>query len=66
MLQEQLDTENLVSERIRKFVQIKTETLAKKADQQDRTKDKRLDVLQKEIEDIEQARQGDGEEIVKM
>lgn len=33
---------------------------------QDRTKDKRLDVLQKEIEDIEGTRQGDGEEIVKM
>lgn len=66
MLQEQLDTENLVSERIRKFVQIKTETLTKKADQQDRTKDKRIDLLQKDIEEIEQTRQGDGEEIVKM
>ena len=32
VLQEQLDTENLVSERIRKFVQIKTDTLTKKAD----------------------------------
>ena len=50
VLQEQLDTENLVSDRIRGFVQAKTSTLQKLADQQDKTKDKSLDVLQKEIE----------------
>ena len=66
VLDEQLRTENLVSERIRKFVQSKTEMLQRKADDQDKTREKRVDLLEKEREEIHRKREEDEREISRM
>lgn len=65
-MDEQLRTENLVSDRIRKFVQAKTEMLAKKADEQDKLREKRVEALEKEREDIHHNREEEEREITRM
>jgi hypothetical protein len=66
VLEEQLRTENLVSERIRKFVQAKTELLHKKADEQEKLREKRVDNLEKEKDEIHRRREEDEANIHKM
>lgn len=62
-LEDQLRTENLVSERIRKFVQAKTELLQKKADEQDKLRERRVEGLEKEKDEVHRRREGDEQEI---
>jgi chromosome segregation ATPase len=52
VLEEQLTTEKLVSERIRKFLQQKADILSKKADDQDRVKDAKVDQITRDREEI--------------
>ena len=66
MLEKQLKTENLVSERIRKYVQAKTDQLNSKADDQEEVKVKRVDVLEKEKDDINRKKDEDDKEIARM
>lgn len=66
VLEDQLKTENLVSDRIRKFVQSKTEMLQKKADNQDKLREKRVEALEKERDDIHHKREEDEREMTKM
>ena len=44
-----MQTENLVSDRICKFVQAKADILQKLADKQDKFREKQVDLLEKEI-----------------
>lgn len=66
VLEDQLRTENLVSERIRKFVQAKTELLHRKADDQERLREKRVEQLEKEKDEIHKKREEDETNIHKM
>lgn len=52
MLEEQIKTENLVSDRIRKFLQQKADILAKKADDQDKLKDVKVEEITRDREEI--------------
>jgi hypothetical protein len=63
ILEEQLQTENLVSDRIRKFVQTKAESLQKLADKQDKFRENQVDLLEKDREGIEQKKIEDEAEI---
>jgi hypothetical protein len=65
-LEEQLHTENLVSDRIRRFVQAKAETLQKLADKQDKFREQRVDDLDKQREEVEQKKIEDEAEIQRM
>ena len=66
ILDEQLRTENIVSERIRKYVQTKTELLTRKADDQDKLREKRVVDLENEKNDISEMALRDDEEIKHM
>jgi hypothetical protein len=66
ILEEQLQTENLVSDRIRKFVQAKADTLQKLADKQDKFREKQVDLLEKDRDGIEQKKIEDEAEIQRM
>ena len=61
-----MHTENLVSDRIRRFVQAKAETLQKLADKQDKFREQRVDDLDKQREEVEQKKIEDEAEIQRM
>lgn len=63
LLEEQLTTEKLVSERIRKFLQQKAEILSKKADEQDRVKDQKVDQITRDREEIYKEKAGEEDAI---
>jgi len=52
MLKKQLQTEQLVSDRIRRFVEKKTQNLNSLAEEQEKIKDKKIDSLEREKDDI--------------
>ena len=65
-LEDELRTENLVSERIRKFVQSKTSLLNKKAEDQEKQKEVRTQALEKDRENIFQNKTEDEDEITRI
>ena len=58
-LKKVLETENLVSERIRKYVQTKTDLMNNKADEQEKIKDKKIDLLEKDKSEIDHLKEED-------
>jgi len=63
VLEEQIKTENLVSDRIRKFLQQKADILAKKADDQDKLKDVKVEDITREREEIYKRKAGEEDTI---
>ena len=63
VLDDQIKTENLVSDRIRKFLQQKADILARKADDQDKQKDIKVDDITKMREDIYKKKAGEEDTI---
>lgn len=61
-----MKTEQLVSERIRKHLGRKTDLLNTKADDQDKTREKKVDNLDKDREDILKKKEDDDKEIERM
>ena len=66
VLEKQLKTENLVSERIRKYVGMKTDKLNGQADEQEKVKDKRVDALERDKDEINRKKDDDDKEIARM
>ena len=63
LLQKQLDTEQIVSERIRRFVEKKTATVIDLADNQEKIKDKKIEGLEKDKDEIIRKKEDDEKEI---
>ena len=63
MLEDQIKTENLVSDRIRKFLQQKADILAKKADDQDKLKDVKVEDITRDREEIYKRKAGEEDTI---
>ena len=62
-LQKQYETEQIVSDRIRKFVERKTGKLNELAENQEKVKDKKIDGLEKEKDEIIRRKEEDEKEI---
>ena len=63
LLQKQLDTEHIVSDRIRRFVEKKTATVVELGENQEKVKDKKIDGLEKEKDEIIRKKEEDEKEI---
>lgn len=66
LLEKQIKTERLVSDKIRGFVEKKTRDLNDLAENQEKVKDKKIDILEKEKDDINRKKEEDEKEISKM
>ena len=65
-LRKLLETENLVSERIKRYVGEKTTLMNSRADEQEKVKEKKVDVLEKEKGEIDHFKEEDQNEINRM
>ena len=54
-----LETENVVSERIKRYVGEKTTLMNSRADEQEKVKEKKVDVLEKEKGEIDHVKEED-------
>lgn len=66
MLEKQIKTEKLVSDRIRGYVDRKTQALNDLAENQEKIKDKKIDSLEKEKDEINRKKEEDEKEISRM
>ncbi|CDW81373.1 leucine rich repeat family protein [Stylonychia lemnae] len=66
MLEKQIKTEKLVSERIRGYVDKKTQNLNTLAEDQEKIKDKKIESLEKEKDEINRKKEEDEKEISRM
>ena len=66
MLKKQYQTEQVVTERIRKFVERKTQSLNQLVEEQEKVKDKKLNGLEKQKDEINNNKEEDEKEITKM
>jgi len=66
LLKKQLQQEHLVTEKIRRFVEKKTANLNQLAEEQDRVKDRKIDQLERERDEIHRQKEDHEKEITRM
>jgi hypothetical protein len=65
-LEKQIKTEQLVSDRIRRYVDRKTGTLNELAEKQEKEKDRKIDGLEHDKDEINRKKEDDEKEITRM